>query len=120
MFFPEVFTALASGGRRGCERAARLIEEALGDHFDHLAVLLDGGDPAFVERARLAAMGAVSSHLGLKSMSERQALVFYGTSSMLLGMYARWLASDRSMPLEELLATVRSIVLRGPARAMLG
>ena len=120
VLFPEVLADLAPGGRRGRARAARRIEEALGDHFDHLAVLLNGGDPAFVERARLAAMGAVSSHLGLEAMSERQALVFYGTSSMLLGMYARWLASDRAMPLEELLATVRSAVLHGPARAMLG
>ncbi|MGI6221961.1 MAG: TetR/AcrR family transcriptional regulator [Coriobacteriales bacterium] len=120
VFFPEILGAFAQGGRRGCARAARRVEEALGDHFDHLAVLLNGGDRAFVERARTAAMDAVCSHLGIRSMSERQALVFYGTSSMLLGMYARWLSSERAMPLEELVATARTAVLRGPARAMFG
>ena len=120
VFFPEVLSTLGLGGRRGGVRVARRVEEALGDHFDHLAVLLNGGDPAFVERARMAAMDAVSSHLGIKKMSERQALVFYGTSSMLLSMYAHWLVSDRSMPLEELVATARSAVLHGPARTMLG
>ena len=121
VLFPTMFDALGpKGEHEGCEKAARRIEEALGDHFDHLAVLLNGGDPSFVERARLAAMDAVSSHLGLENMSEQQALVFYGTSSMLLGMYARWLASDRGMLLEELVATARSVVLHGPARAMLG
>ena len=68
----------------------------------------------------MAAMDAVSSHLGIKKMSERQALVFYGTSSLLLGMYARWLVSGRGMPLEDLIAMVRSAVLHGTARAMLG
>lgn len=121
VLFPTVFDALGPKGEHGgCEKAARRIEEALGDHFDHLTVLLNGGDPSFVERARLAAMDAVSSHLGLENMSEWQALVFYGTSSMLLGMYARWLASGRGMPLEELVATARSAVLRGPAKAMFG
>ena len=120
VLFPEVLAALAPGGRRGCARTARCIEEALGDHFGHLAVLLNGADPSFVERARLAAMGVVCAHVGIERMSERQALVFYGTSSMLLGMDARWLASDRDMPLEELVATARSAVLRGPAKAMLG
>lgn len=64
-------------------------------------------------------MDAVCAHFGIRSMSERQALVFYGTSSMLLGMCARWLSSDRAMPLENLLATARTAVLRGPAKAML-
>lgn len=118
--FPEMLGVLVPEGRKGCAKAARRIEEVLGDHFDHLAVLLNGGDPAFVERAREAAMGAVCAYLGIRSMSERQALVFYGTSSMLLGMYARWLASKREMPLEELVAMARSAVLCGPARTMLG
>jgi AcrR family transcriptional regulator len=74
VLFPTVFDALGPKGEHGgCEKAARRIEEALGDHFDHLTVLLNGGDPSFVERARLAAMDAVSSHLGLENMSERQA-----------------------------------------------
>lgn len=121
VLFPTMFDALDTKGKHeDCERAAQRIEEALGNHFDHLAVLLNGGDPLFVERARLAAMDAVSSHLGLENMSERQALIFYGTSSMLLSMYARWLASDRSMPLANLIQTARSAILRGPAQTILG
>ena len=96
------------------------MKEGLEDHFDHLAVLLNGGDPSFVERVRLAAMDVVCARLGIGEMSERQALVFYGTSSLLLGMYARWLVSGRGMPLEDLIAMVRSAVLHGTARAMLG
>ena len=120
LFFPEMLAALAPGRSRDCAGAAQRIKEGLEDHFDHLAVLLNGGDPSFVERVRLAAMDVVCARLGIGEMSERQALVFYGTSSLLLGMYARWLVSGRGMPLEDLIAMVRSAVLHGTARAMLG
>lgn len=98
---------------------ATLMEDELSAYYRYLNVLLNGRDPAFVEEVRRMARSAIGELLPLDGFSERQDIIFSAVSSMYLGLYARWLATGRRMPLKDLLALHRSLALRGPRVAML-
>lgn len=99
--------------------SADLIERALGDHFDKLKVLLNGGDPLFSNRIIQLARKNFAAVLGVDEFAPKQEYAFNALAGMQLGLLGYWLRAGRVMPLEELVELMQDLIEYGPKAVML-
>lgn len=95
------------------------FEEHFAPYYGYLTVLLNGGDPAFVDRMRAVAHESLRRTLHIKRFSERQEYVFNAIAGMQLGIIGYWLATGRSMPLPDLIELISVLIRKGPRAALL-